>query len=108
MINGKTLLIAEARGVEKRGPIDAWRISLQLGARPHAGVVRPVVALLAGIVRARDARLQVEDALGARLCVGIARKRQQLLDVGAILAADGGHVGLAREIVFALRQAQSA
>ena len=108
MICAEALLAGELRAGEKRVPIDAGRAPREVGACPHRRRIGEVFALSPGGVCACDRHFEIVDALRLGARVGGASQRQHLLDIGAILAANGRHRGIVREIIFALRQPQAA
>ena len=59
-------------------------------------------------MRLRDLGLEVHDPLRRALRVGIAGELQDLRDVGFVLVANVGHLGVAGQIIFALGQPEAA
>ncbi len=108
MIGLELLDRAELRRIQQRTPVDPWCFLLELGAGPDLRALGEILAFLTRDMRLRDLGLEVHDPAGSRLGVGIARELQDLADVGAVLAPDLRHLRIAGQIIFALRQPDSA
>ena len=79
MIGVELLHAAELRGVQKRAPVDARRLLLELLARPDLRAVGEILALLARLVRLGDLGLEVHDPPRRALRIGIAGVLQDRL-----------------------------
>ena len=108
MIGREGLLLAELSACEKGVPVDAGCLGGKVGALPLGGRVLEVLTLLARQVRLGDLHFEIIDPLRLALGIGNAGLGQELSHIGAVLAAQLRHLGIVRQVIFALGHAEPA
>src|SRR3954471_20812560 len=108
MISVELLRAAEASGAEQCWPVDSGCFLLQLLPGPDLGAVLKVLALVDRLVRLRDLGLEIHDAPGCTLRIGVACVLEDGLNIGFVLVARFGHLRIGGKVIFALWKPDAA